>query len=477
MNIHHPAPRPAPPRHAASRGAACRPAQARPARARRVPRDARRRDRRRGHHRDGGRSTRARWPSASRIWLWLTVLFGTLAEAVAEGRGKAQAASLRALQQETTRAPRARLGRPAEVHRQPHDAPGRPGPEHVAPRRRRRRRRGRRADPRRRRRHRGRRLRRRVGGDRRVRTGHPRVRRRPVRGHRRHRRPLGPDRRPDHLRARPVVRGPDDRPGRGLRAAAHAERDRTEHPAELPHRDLRRGGRHALLLRRLQRHRPVVGRAHRAARLPDPHHHRGAALGDRHRRDGPAGPPQRAGHVRPRGRGSRRRRRAAPRQDRHHHARQPAGHRAAPAVRCHARRARRGGPALVACGRDARGPQHRHAGRRGTRRPRQRPARRVHSDHPDERHRPARPGDPQGCRLGGDALGAQHRSPGREDLRRTAVGAGRRGERLGRHAARRRGADRRPSRPASSASSTSRTSSRTGCALASTRCGRWASAR
>ncbi|CAB4700634.1 MAG: potassium-transporting ATPase subunit KdpB [Actinobacteria bacterium] len=36
------------------------------------------------------------------IWLWLTVLFGTLAESVAEGRGKAQAASLRALQQEST---------------------------------------------------------------------------------------------------------------------------------------------------------------------------------------------------------------------------------------------------------------------------------------------------------------------------------------------------------------------------------------
>ena len=30
------------------------------------------------------------------IWLWLTVLFGTFAEALAEGRGKAQAASLRA---------------------------------------------------------------------------------------------------------------------------------------------------------------------------------------------------------------------------------------------------------------------------------------------------------------------------------------------------------------------------------------------
>ncbi len=35
------------------------------------------------------------------VWLWLTVLFGTLAESVAEGRGKAQAASLRELQSET----------------------------------------------------------------------------------------------------------------------------------------------------------------------------------------------------------------------------------------------------------------------------------------------------------------------------------------------------------------------------------------
>ncbi|QDH10572.1 potassium-transporting ATPase subunit KdpB [Nocardioides dongxiaopingii] len=35
------------------------------------------------------------------LWLWLTVVFGTLAESVAEGRGKAQAASLRELQTET----------------------------------------------------------------------------------------------------------------------------------------------------------------------------------------------------------------------------------------------------------------------------------------------------------------------------------------------------------------------------------------
>ena len=36
------------------------------------------------------------------IWLWLTVLFANLAEAVAEGRGKAQAATLRRARQETT---------------------------------------------------------------------------------------------------------------------------------------------------------------------------------------------------------------------------------------------------------------------------------------------------------------------------------------------------------------------------------------
>src|SRR6185369_4952360 len=34
------------------------------------------------------------------IWLWLTVLFGNFAEALAEGRGKAQAASLRATKAE-----------------------------------------------------------------------------------------------------------------------------------------------------------------------------------------------------------------------------------------------------------------------------------------------------------------------------------------------------------------------------------------
>lgn len=36
------------------------------------------------------------------VWLWLTVLFGTFAELLAEGRGKAQAASLRAAKAELT---------------------------------------------------------------------------------------------------------------------------------------------------------------------------------------------------------------------------------------------------------------------------------------------------------------------------------------------------------------------------------------
>ena len=35
------------------------------------------------------------------VWLWLTVVFANLAEAVAEGRGKAQAAALRATRTET----------------------------------------------------------------------------------------------------------------------------------------------------------------------------------------------------------------------------------------------------------------------------------------------------------------------------------------------------------------------------------------
>ena len=69
------------------------------------------------------------------------------------------------------------------------------------------------------------------------------------------------------------------------------------------------------------------GRAGGAVRHADPDDDRRAAVGDRHRRHGSARPLQRAGHVRPRRRGGGRRRYAAARQDRHDHARQPPGDR------------------------------------------------------------------------------------------------------------------------------------------------------
>ena len=60
------------------------------------------------------------------------MLFGTLAESVAEGRGKAQAASLRALQQETT-ARRVRGSADQLAHTgNLADAPDRRGAEHLA---------------------------------------------------------------------------------------------------------------------------------------------------------------------------------------------------------------------------------------------------------------------------------------------------------------------------------------------------------
>ena len=49
------------------------------------------------------------------VWLWLTVVFANLAEALAEGRGRAQAASLRAMRSETT----ARLADGREVAPRP----------------------------------------------------------------------------------------------------------------------------------------------------------------------------------------------------------------------------------------------------------------------------------------------------------------------------------------------------------------------
>ena len=123
--------------------------------------------------------------------------------------------------------------------------------------RRRRRRRGRRDHPGRRHDHRGHRVGRRVGHHRRVGAGDPRSRRRPQRRHRRDAGALRPDRRGDHPGAGPVVPGPDDRAGRGRRAAQDPERDRAEHPARRADARLPRGRRHAAAVRALRRHRDL----------------------------------------------------------------------------------------------------------------------------------------------------------------------------------------------------------------------------
>ncbi len=50
-----------------------------------------------------GESSAPRWFTVTgAVWLWLTALFGTLAEAIAEGRGKAQAQTLRAMRTTTS---------------------------------------------------------------------------------------------------------------------------------------------------------------------------------------------------------------------------------------------------------------------------------------------------------------------------------------------------------------------------------------
>ncbi len=166
-----------------------------------------------------------------------------------------------------------------------------------------RRRRGRTGHPGRRRRRRRAGDRGRVGHHRRVGPGDPGVRRRPVRRHRWHDRAVRPHRRQDHDEARRDVHRPDDRARRGRLASEDAQRDRPQHPPGHPHHHLpaRRHG--AAADGRLLRRAPAGRRPRRPARLPHPDHHRGAALGHRHRRHGPPGPAQRAGDVRPGGRG------------------------------------------------------------------------------------------------------------------------------------------------------------------------------
>ena len=167
--------------------------------------------------------------------------------------------------------------------------------------------------------------------------------------------------------------------------------------------------------------------AHRAARRADPDDDRRAAQRDRHRRHGPAGASQRAGAVRPRGRGVRRRRRAAARQDRHDHARQPAGGRVRPDARRSRGRARRGGAAGLARRRDARGALDRRAGqavrhpRARACRARRRSVRAVHRADAHERRRPRRHAAAQGRRRRGHRAGSATRAARRQPSCRTTL--------------------------------------------------------
>ncbi len=104
------------------------------------------------------------------VWLWLTVVFANMAEAFAEGRGRAQADTLRATRHETVAKMRDGSTKQASEL-------SKGDRRHC---------RGRRADPRRRNRDRGNRLGRRIRDHRRIRAGDPRVGRRPQRRHRRH---------------------------------------------------------------------------------------------------------------------------------------------------------------------------------------------------------------------------------------------------------------------------------------------------
>ena len=49
----------------------------------------------------GGGHEPAWYTATISFWLWLTVVFANMAEAFAEGRGRAQADTLRAMRQET----------------------------------------------------------------------------------------------------------------------------------------------------------------------------------------------------------------------------------------------------------------------------------------------------------------------------------------------------------------------------------------
>ena len=115
------------------------------------------------------------------------------------------------------------------------------GARHQPEGRRRRARRGRRHHPVGRRGDRRRRLGQRGGDHRRIRSGHPRIRRRPFGRDRRHAGAVRLDPRAHHGGGRLDLPRPHDRAGRRRRAPEDAQRDRAQHPARRHDADLRAG--------------------------------------------------------------------------------------------------------------------------------------------------------------------------------------------------------------------------------------------
>ena len=339
------------------------------------------------------------------VWLWFTVLFANFAEALAEGRGKQQAATLRGLRTTID----ARLLRDSGCRRQPRHARrmARPGRQPAL-----------------------RALRRgdvvlveageTIPGDGQVIAGVASVDESAITGE-----------------SAPVIResggdfssvtggtrvlsdwifvriaadpgelpGPHDLHGRRRQAPEDAQRTGADHPAGGPDGGVPAGGGHAdavLDLRGLDRRRRHDGDrdgAGGAAGVPDPDHHRRPALGHRRGRHEPHDGRQCHRHLRPRGGSRRRRGRAAAGQDRHHHLRQPPGLHLPAGARRLVARAGRCRPPGLAGRRNARGTQHRGAGRQDHSRARAAAGRRriraLHRPVPHERRKRRRTHDPQ----------------------------------------------------------------------------------
>ena len=215
------------------------------------------------------------------VWLWFTVLFANFAEAVAEGRGKAQADTLRRQRTET----QAKLITSAGDQQSYRLVPSTnlkvndlvlveagdtiPSDGEIVARH-------------------G--FGQRSGDYRRVGAGHSRIRWRPLRRHRRHAGPLRLDPCAHQCRAWFDLSRPHDPSGRGRRAAKDAERNRAQHPADRPHHHFRIRDRDNSELRPLRWRQHFRGRPGCPVRDAHSDHDRRSVVGDRHRRHGPSGP-------------------------------------------------------------------------------------------------------------------------------------------------------------------------------------------